>query len=327
MNEYIIDNGVLKKYNGSASNVEIPSGVVEIAVRAFSDNDSIVSVTIPEGVKIIQNCAFENCCNLESVSFPEGLESIKAGAFGYCKLLKTALIPESVEYIGVSAFKGCSGLKKVVLHSNVKTESLHSVRPADGMFNGCDSLKTAGSINSGCNVEFGWTDAIPDAAFLGSSLSKATIPDTIKSIGHLAFYRKDEKKLKLTLPKNCKLGRRALPEDAEIILSGPIDSKDRIDASLLDYVDKRFVKKLSDEELAWIILFQSNKWRTTILSYMSNDQQIISVLKACCSIVGDAKKVSKGIGDALVELQSRIKDRDLRHSSAEKLYEFLKNRQ
>ena len=327
MNDFVIRDGVLEKYEGMADVVNIPSEVVEIGVNAFFVNSSIVSLVIPNGVKKIWNCAFKGCSKLEKIIFPEGLETIGAAAFGSCKSLKTVILPNSVSFIDRSVFEDCTALEKVVLNSNYKTDSLYSSRPRDGVFCGCDCLKTAGPIGSNCDIEFSWTDEIPKAAFWGLRLSKATIPDHIKSIGSHGFDCVGGQDFQVTLPSNCKLDKHAFCYGTQIIFSNPIASKDRLDPAFLDYVDNGFVERLSNEELAWIILYQSKKWRSTVLSLLNNDQQLVDILVECQRILKDTKKVSKSIGDAIVELISKIKDDDLRRSTAEELYCYLKDHQ
>ena len=53
MRDFVIRDGILEKYNGSDSIVEIPSGVVEIGVGAFSKNSSL---TIYSGSGISRMC-------------------------------------------------------------------------------------------------------------------------------------------------------------------------------------------------------------------------------------------------------------------------------
>ena len=78
MSDFVINNGVLEKYEGSDKNVDIPADVVEIGAEAFSGNDAIVSVNLPAGLKQIKYYAFGDCKNLEKISFPEGLETISS---------------------------------------------------------------------------------------------------------------------------------------------------------------------------------------------------------------------------------------------------------
>ena len=50
MNDFVIENGVLKKYAGRGGDVTIPDGITEIGEGAFSRRSTLTSVTIPAGV-------------------------------------------------------------------------------------------------------------------------------------------------------------------------------------------------------------------------------------------------------------------------------------
>lgn len=62
INDFIIENGVLKEYVGDDEAVIIPEGVVQIGKEAFSGREDIVSVTIPDGVTSIGEKAFSSEC-------------------------------------------------------------------------------------------------------------------------------------------------------------------------------------------------------------------------------------------------------------------------
>ena len=62
--DFIIENGVLKKYVGPGGDVVIPEGVTSIARFAFSKCEDLQSVHIPEGVQSIGRYAFMDCNNL-----------------------------------------------------------------------------------------------------------------------------------------------------------------------------------------------------------------------------------------------------------------------
>ena len=131
INDFVIENGVLKKYTGSGGDVVIPESVTSIGASAFWGCSSLTSVVIPESVTSIGDWAFEGCKGLADangfviiqnalhdyygkggdVVIPEGVTSIGASAFWECSSLASVVIPESVTSIDRETFRGCSGLK------------------------------------------------------------------------------------------------------------------------------------------------------------------------------------------------------------------------
>lgn len=154
----------------TAGSIEIPSEidgyvVTEIGDGAFAQCNKVTGITIPASVNTVGWCAFTDCVDLTSAG-PIGsgssiefgwTETIPVGAFSYCMSLTHVTIPASVTNIG--------GV----------------------VFNGCDGLTSAGPIGSGSDIEFGWTEEIPDHAFQGSALTEIIFPDGVKTIGDYAF--------------------------------------------------------------------------------------------------------------------------------------------
>ena len=62
--DFIIENGVLKKYVGPGGDVVIPEGVTVIGYCAFEDATNLTSVEIGEGVEEIGGKAFFECLSL-----------------------------------------------------------------------------------------------------------------------------------------------------------------------------------------------------------------------------------------------------------------------
>lgn len=149
-----------------------------------------VTVTIGSNVKRIPGYTFSGYSatydvpKITSVIFEDGsvCEEIGYGAFRYCTALESITIPNSVESIGSDAFSGCTSLSNVVIPDSV-TEMGYSV------FTDCPKLISAGSLGSGCNIEFGWSDALPENAFYEcASITKLTVPGSVKTIGINALY-------------------------------------------------------------------------------------------------------------------------------------------
>ena len=113
--DFIIENGVLKKYVGPGGDVVIPEGVTEIGENAFCyyeslqeleysiPNKTLTGVSLPNHLSKIGESAFDNCVLLTKVNFPEGLKEIGSKAFRGTSLTEIH-IPKSVKKIGDDAF-------------------------------------------------------------------------------------------------------------------------------------------------------------------------------------------------------------------------------
>ena len=67
--DFVIENGVLKKYNGPGGAVVIPEGVVSIAPEAIWNQDSITELFIPQGCHSVE-MNFNGCSGLRFVRVP-----------------------------------------------------------------------------------------------------------------------------------------------------------------------------------------------------------------------------------------------------------------
>ena len=65
--QFLIEEGVLKKYNGPGGEVSVPAGVTAIGSKAFMECDSLTRVKLPEGVTSVGEQAFMYCQNLRSM--------------------------------------------------------------------------------------------------------------------------------------------------------------------------------------------------------------------------------------------------------------------
>ena len=181
-------------YQGRAlTALEIPAGVTHIGDYAFYCTDSLTSVTIPASVTSIGDFAFTNCRNLSSISISadnpayrmiDGVLFDKDAATLIRavtnKRLASFSIPNSVTRIESHAFFDCTGLTSITI-----PESVMSIGSA--AFAGCNSLVSVGPSGSGCSIEYGWTDHIPDNAFSSSSIRYVAIPSSVSEIRNMAF--------------------------------------------------------------------------------------------------------------------------------------------
>ena len=182
----VIGNGVINigryAFYGceALTSVIIPNSVTSIGAQAFYGCGDLTSMTIPNSVTCIETQAFYICKSLTSVTIPNSVTSIGDNAFAFCYGLTSVTIGNSVTSIGEDAFESCKSLTSITIPN--------SVANTGGAFNGCIGLTSAGPIGSGCNIEFGWKNAIPKGAFGGCySLASITIPNSVTSIGEKAF--------------------------------------------------------------------------------------------------------------------------------------------
>ena len=107
-NDFVIENGVLKKYLGSGGDVVIPDGVYEIGTSAFSGCRELTSITIPGSVMRIRMSAFQCCKGLTTVTIPACVDSVEDWAFEGCTGLTDVTVLGSNTIISKGAFYECS---------------------------------------------------------------------------------------------------------------------------------------------------------------------------------------------------------------------------
>ncbi len=112
--DFVIENGVLKKYVGPGGDVVVPEGVTEIGNRAFEDRSDLTSIVLPESLTNIGEGAFISCHSLTGIALPETLTGIGDSAFFGCFRLTSVTIPVGVTKVGNRAFWGCDHLTSFV---------------------------------------------------------------------------------------------------------------------------------------------------------------------------------------------------------------------
>ena len=129
----VTGSGTLVSYNGTATDVVIPSTVIEIATDAFRDNDHIRTVTIPNSVKTIREYAFWDCDNLQKVNIGSGLTKIDDFVFANCMGLVSVELPANIKTVGIYAFEDDVNLESVTFTQY--TRDIH-----ESAFDGCYKL-------------------------------------------------------------------------------------------------------------------------------------------------------------------------------------------
>lgn len=165
----------------------IPTSVLDIDNRAFSDCKSLENITFPDSLIDIGSYAFSGCNLLENIILPNSLIRIGEGAFGHCKSLQNIELPNSLTKIEKSAFVCCASLRKIELPDSV-------LEIGNYIFADCRRLrKVVLSLSLTC---------IPEGAFCDCcKLKEITLPESIKNIKERAFYY-CESLQGIKLPKN-----------------------------------------------------------------------------------------------------------------------------
>lgn len=147
---------------------------------AFSDCLSITEVDL-SACKEMGERAFARCTKLENVIGIENIKSIPDGAFCSTALKSVNLLVCTT--IGGSAFSGCSSLQSVNL-------PVCTTIGSSAFFN-CISLQS---------IELSKVERIDDNAFWCSSITKISLPETLKNMGYQCFNKVTEYTFNGTLP-------------------------------------------------------------------------------------------------------------------------------
>lgn len=99
-----IKDGVLVKYLGTVSDLELPREVTVIGEEAFAGNTTLTCLRIPYGVTEIRDKAFLNCTGLTDLRLPVSLTKIGYAAVAGCEKLEELTLPKEVRNLDACIF-------------------------------------------------------------------------------------------------------------------------------------------------------------------------------------------------------------------------------
>ena len=232
--------------------VHLPKNLKRLCIKAFTDsglesvdlpehpdyvgsyvfaNSQLHQVTIPANFPLTV-AMFDECKHLETITF-EGTDIKVPGiCFKLCKNLKNIDL-RNIKTIGKCGFSGCKSLDFDVLPK----ENLNSIEGTEKVFSECHQLTEAVIEVRGANIPqdvkeipqalfshcinlekvlftgmIGKITSIGFAAFEDTALKKFTIPENVKKIDSMAFF-KTEHLTEITLPEKLKtICRQAFSE-------------------------------------------------------------------------------------------------------------------
>ena len=172
----------------SVHNVQLHSGITNIAVAAFSGCTGLQSIVIPASVECIGNGSFYGCSGLTNLTIEAGVKLIDSGAFLGCSALTSVVIPGSVERVADMAFWDCVALSSLTIEYGVKAIE-------EFAFCGCSSLVNV-TLPKGLEIErYAFVDC--------TSLKSVNISGNVVS---------PKKKLMAAGPRRLLLGAEPAPD-------------------------------------------------------------------------------------------------------------------
>ena len=184
-------------FNGCTAltgSIALGSKLQAVGAYTFKGCAGIGAVTLPVNVVTIGEYAFYGCTGMTLSGFPAtlttlgeyafsrsgvtsaALTGLGAGAFAECPKLTSASIPGAIGELAHHAFYACPLLSSVTLPSGL-TAIRHNA------FEDCKALAQISIPNSVSKLYF--------AAFRGSGLTSVKLPDSLTSMSHSAYVKKD----------------------------------------------------------------------------------------------------------------------------------------
>lgn len=188
-------------YDEEVYRVIVPENIVRLGDQAFYSCTNLYQIKLHDKIQRIGKQAFEKTeiyedadnwsdgvlyigdtlikadpnVISESYQIKAGTRLIADGAFENCENLAAIELPDTVEYIGADAFSGTSLMNNKVNWANNALIIDHVLIAVDKEYNGVFSVPDG-------------IRTIADCAFEHAKVTEVTTPDTLRYIGHNAFW-------------------------------------------------------------------------------------------------------------------------------------------
>ena len=212
--DFVIEDGVLKKYQGNEPVVIIPDTVKEIGYGAFAGNKTVLKVIMSDSVEKMDNAVFNGCENLMEIRFSHSLKEIPDYTCTACAALEKVVIPDGVTSIGDYAFGNYVADVSMSFTEIKFPKSLKSI--GNGAFNGNtaimeinlpDGLESIGTYAFARNTSLlkvsfgdGITELSKGVFERDTLLKNVALPYGLKSIG-ASVFAKDGRIEELYIPE------------------------------------------------------------------------------------------------------------------------------
>lgn len=180
---------------------------IKVIGRAAFFESGLTKANIPEGVEDIGIDAFWRCANLRSFSMPNTVSRIGAGCFEDCGKLYTSTINggDIVIYGGNQSygiFSGCGYINSITISKNVRSLSQEMLgsQQSPGVYKSFLLSREHGRPVKEVIFEEGSQCTSIDGpvfAFANAALENIVLPEGLRHIGLMAFYKQTNLKMKI----------------------------------------------------------------------------------------------------------------------------------
>ncbi len=181
-------------YCGKLPSVTFGNQLKAIGDSAFTDCTALTGVTIPDSVTYVGNYAFALCSGLTDLDLGKGLVHI--GPYAFSALPLTAItVPDSVKTIGEGAFINCEALANVALGNGVEmidagafaNTAIWTLGTENEVYAGRWFLGLKDTSATTLTLRTDTIGIANTALYANKKLTDITLPDSVKTIGSMAF--------------------------------------------------------------------------------------------------------------------------------------------